>query len=89
MSFEVWNSLPQQDRLKRPALFVEDTFDDKMMGDAWAMIAERLGYEIALRVCMGLGAKISSHRFSNPGQRPWMRFSFWATRQRPQLWCVK
>jgi len=34
MSFEVWNSLPQQDRLKRPALFVEDTFDDKMMGDA-------------------------------------------------------
>jgi hypothetical protein len=42
---------------KRPALFVEDTFDRKMMSGAWTLIAEKLGYEIALRVSMGLGGK--------------------------------
>ena len=54
MSFEMWNPLPEKDRPKRPALFVEDTFDGKMMGDAWTMIAEKFGYEIALRVSIGL-----------------------------------
>jgi branched-chain amino acid transport system substrate-binding protein len=48
---------PEKDHPKRPALFVEDTFDGKMMGDAWTMIAEKFGYEIALRVSIGLGGK--------------------------------
>jgi len=57
MSFEVWNSLPEKDRPRRPALFVEDAFDGKMMSDAWTMIAERLRYEIALRVSMSLRSR--------------------------------
>ena len=57
MSFEVWHSLPKEDRPKRLALFVADTFDGKMMGHPWTMIAGRLGYEIAPRVSMGLGGK--------------------------------
>ncbi len=57
MPFEVWNSLPEKDRPKRPALFLEDTFDGKMMGDAWTQIAQKYGYKIVLRQSMGLGAK--------------------------------
>jgi branched-chain amino acid transport system substrate-binding protein len=57
MPFEVWNSLPEKDKPKRPALFLEDSFDGKMMGDAWIGIASKYGYKIALRQSMGLGAK--------------------------------
>ena len=57
MPFEVWNSISEDQRPQKPALFVEDSFDGKMMGDAWTQIAQAFGYEIALRVSMGMGAK--------------------------------
>ena len=57
MPFEVFNSVPEAQRPKRPALFVEDSFDGKTMGDVWADIGEKYGYKMVLRVSMGMGAK--------------------------------
>jgi branched-chain amino acid transport system substrate-binding protein len=57
MPFEVFNSVPEEQRPKRPALFMEDSFDGKTMGDAWADIGEKYGYKMALRESMGMGAK--------------------------------
>jgi branched-chain amino acid transport system substrate-binding protein len=57
MPFELWKTLPEDQRPQRPAVFVEDTFDGKMMGDGWEMLLEKYGYKMALRQSMGLGAK--------------------------------
>ncbi|MBN2040718.1 MAG: amino acid ABC transporter substrate-binding protein [Spirochaetes bacterium] len=57
MCFEVWNSLPKDQRPKRPAIFVEDSFDGKMMGDALTMFAKKFKYNVVLHQSMGLGAK--------------------------------
>lgn len=57
MAYEVWNSLPEDHRPRKPALFMEDTFDGKQMGDGLAALAEKFGYKIALRESMGLGAR--------------------------------
>jgi branched-chain amino acid transport system substrate-binding protein len=57
MPFEVFNSVPEDQRPKRPALFMEDTFDGKTMGDVWAEIGEKYGYKMVLRESMGMGAK--------------------------------
>jgi branched-chain amino acid transport system substrate-binding protein len=57
MTFEVWNSLPETLRPKRVGLFLEDTFDGKMMGDVWARLAKEFGYPIVCRETMGMAAK--------------------------------
>ena len=57
MPFEVFNSVPEDQRPKRPALFMEDTFDGKTMGDIWADIGKKYGYEMVLRESMGMGGK--------------------------------
>jgi branched-chain amino acid transport system substrate-binding protein len=57
MTFEVWNSLPEALRPKKVGLFLEDTFDGKMMGDVWAQLAGKFGYPIVSRESMGMGAK--------------------------------
>jgi branched-chain amino acid transport system substrate-binding protein len=59
LGFEVWDSLPEDQRPKKPAVFEEDTFDGKQLGDLWIVLAEKYGYRIALRESMGMmvGAK--------------------------------
>jgi branched-chain amino acid transport system substrate-binding protein len=59
LGFEVWNSLPKNQRPKKPAVFEEDTFDGKQLGDLWVALAEKYGYRISLRESMGMmvGAK--------------------------------
>lgn len=59
LGFEVWNSLSENQRPKKPAVFEEDTFDGKQLGDLWVALAEKYGYRIALRESMGMmvGAK--------------------------------
>jgi len=59
LGFEVWNSLHEYQRPKKPAVFEEDTFDGKQIGDLWIVLAEKYGYRIALRESMGMmmGAK--------------------------------
>jgi branched-chain amino acid transport system substrate-binding protein len=57
MPFEVFNSVPEAQQPKRPALFMEDSFDGKTMGDIWADIGEKYGYKMVFREPMGMGAK--------------------------------
>lgn len=57
MAFEVMDSLPEEQRPKRSAIFVEDRVDGKHIGDMWAALAEKYGYKIVLRETMGTGAK--------------------------------
>ena len=57
MPFEIFNSVPEDQRPKRLALFMEDSFDGKTMGDIWANIASEYKYPVVLRESMGMGAK--------------------------------
>jgi branched-chain amino acid transport system substrate-binding protein len=60
IQFEIWKTLPEDQRPKKPAIFVEDTPDGKQIGDMWEALAEKYGYKIALRETlgtMGIGAK--------------------------------
>lgn len=57
MPFEVFDSVPEEQRPKRPALFMEDTFDGKTMGDIWDELGKKYGYEMVLRESMGMGGK--------------------------------
>jgi branched-chain amino acid transport system substrate-binding protein len=57
MVFEVWNSLPENERPQRPGLFVEDTFDGKTIGDVMEMLGKKFGYKFAVRETMPMGAK--------------------------------
>ncbi|MBW1667047.1 MAG: amino acid ABC transporter substrate-binding protein [Deltaproteobacteria bacterium] len=57
MVFEVWNSLPEKDHPKRPALFLEDTFDGKTIGNVMESLAPKFGYKFVLRLTMPMGAK--------------------------------
>ena len=57
MVFEVWNSLPEKKRPQRPAIFVEDSFDGKTIGDGMQMLGEKFGYKFEVRETMGMGAK--------------------------------
>jgi len=56
-AFEVMNSLPEEQRPQKPAIFVEDTLDGKQIGDLWTALAEKHGYTIALRQSMETRAK--------------------------------
>ena len=55
--FEIYNSLPQDQRPKKVSLFLEDSSDGVILGDLMAGHAEKFGYKIELRESMGLGAK--------------------------------
>jgi branched-chain amino acid transport system substrate-binding protein len=57
MTFEVWNTLPEDQRPKKLAVISEDSVDGKTIGDAWTAIGEKFGYKFAERQSMGMGAK--------------------------------
>jgi branched-chain amino acid transport system substrate-binding protein len=57
MPFDLWNSLPKDQRPKKIGLYIEDSPDGKNIGDGWEKIAAKYGYKVALRVSMGIGAK--------------------------------
>lgn len=57
MPFEIWNSLPENERPKRPAVFMEDTFDGEQLGKLLTAHAEKYGYKIVLQETMALGGK--------------------------------
>jgi branched-chain amino acid transport system substrate-binding protein len=53
----IMNSLPEDQRAKKPALLVEDTPDGKILGDIIEGSGDKLGYKTVYRASMGLGAK--------------------------------
>ena len=55
--YEIWNSLPEDQRPKRLALFVEDSTDGKQIGELLVGLAEKYGYEIVLQEFMEMEAK--------------------------------
>ena len=52
-TFEVMNTLPEEKRPQRPAIFVEDTPDGKHIRDMWTALAEKYGVHIALYGSLG------------------------------------
>ena len=54
--YEIWNSLPEDQRPKRPALFIEDSTDGKQIGELLVGLAEKYGYEIVLQEFMEMEA---------------------------------
>ncbi len=57
ITFEIWNSLPEDQRPKNPAIFVEDTSDGKQIGELWASLAEKYGYKIAMKETLVVASK--------------------------------
>ncbi len=55
--FEIWATLPEDQRPKKIGLFLEDTFDGTQMGRLLASLAEKYGYRVALVESLGTGAK--------------------------------
>lgn len=55
--YKIWNSLPEDQRPKRLALFVEDSTDGKQIGELLVGLAEKYGYEIVLQEFMEMEAK--------------------------------
>ncbi|MGD8786985.1 MAG: amino acid ABC transporter substrate-binding protein [Phycisphaerales bacterium] len=55
--FEIWNSLPEDRRPKRPALFIEDSTDGKQLAELLAALAEKYGYKIVLQEFLEIDSK--------------------------------
>ena len=55
--FEVMNTLPPKRRPTRPALFIEDTFDGKQIGNIWVALAEKYGYKIVMWKSINMGTR--------------------------------
>jgi branched-chain amino acid transport system substrate-binding protein len=55
--YEIFNTLPQDQRPQKISLFMEDSSDGVILGDLMAKQAEKFGRKIDLRESMGLGAK--------------------------------
>jgi len=57
MTFEVWKTLPEDQRPKKPCAISEDSFDGKAIGDGWEHIGADHGYKFAERQYLTMGAK--------------------------------
>lgn len=55
--YVIWNSLPEAQRPKKPALIMEDTFDGRAIGGAFKDQAAKHGYKFALDVSAPVGSK--------------------------------
>lgn len=55
--YEIWNSLPEAKRPKRPALIVEDTFDGRSVAVPVRENAESHGYKFVLDTSFPVGGK--------------------------------
>ena len=55
IAYEVWNSLPEDQRPKKPAIFMEDSTDGAHMTEGLTALAEKYGYTIALSEKMPVG----------------------------------
>ncbi|MFZ7112604.1 MAG: amino acid ABC transporter substrate-binding protein [Desulfatiglandales bacterium] len=55
--YEIWNSFPESDKVKRPALLMEDTLDGRGMGEGLRAAAEKYGYKFVLDEPWSVGAK--------------------------------
>ena len=55
--YEIWNTLPASDKIKRPAMLMEDTLDGRGMGGPLRAFAEKYGYKFVVDEPWAVGAK--------------------------------
>jgi branched-chain amino acid transport system substrate-binding protein len=55
--YEIWNTLPKEQRPQKPALIMEDTFDGRAFAGIFRGLAQKYGYQFALDEPWALGAK--------------------------------
>lgn len=55
--YQLWDKLPENDRPKKPALLMEDTFDGRAFAGLFRSIATKHGYAFALDEPLAVGAK--------------------------------
>jgi branched-chain amino acid transport system substrate-binding protein len=55
--FQLWNSLPKEQRPKKAALLMEDTFDGRAFAGLFRSIAQKNGYSFVLDETLAVGAK--------------------------------
>ena len=55
--FKIWETLPENERPKRPALIVEDTPDGEGFGGGFKQFAKQYGYKFVVSEPMAVGAK--------------------------------
>ena len=55
--YDIWNSLPEAERPKKPALIMEDTFDGRAFAGLFRNLAKKYGYQFALDEPWAVGAK--------------------------------
>ncbi len=54
--FQLWNSLPRDKRPKKPALFVEDVADGRVLASLFQSVSRKYGYGFALSETLPTGA---------------------------------
>lgn len=55
--YEIWNSIPEAERPKKPALIMEDTFDGRAFAGLFRDLAKKYGYQFVLDEAWAVGAK--------------------------------
>ncbi len=55
--YEIWNSIPEAERPKKPALIMEDTFDGRAFAGLFRNLAKKYGYQFVLDEAWAVGAK--------------------------------
>lgn len=55
--YEIWNSIPKDQRPERPALIMEDTFDGRAFAGLFRNLAKKYGYKFVLDEPWAVGAK--------------------------------
>ena len=55
--YEIWNSIPESERPKKPALIMEDTFDGRAFAGLFRNLAKKYGYQFVLDEPWSVGAK--------------------------------
>lgn len=55
--YEIWNSIPESERPKKPALIMEDTFDGRAFAGLFRNLAKKYGYQFVLDETWSVGAK--------------------------------
>lgn len=63
--FEIWNTLPAYNRIKRPALLMEDTLDGQGIGNEFRRVMNKYGYQFVVDESWAAGAKDNSSLILN------------------------
>jgi len=55
--YEIWGKLPANEKIQKPALIMEDTFDGRAFAGIFRKLAEKYGYKFVLDEPSAVGAK--------------------------------